>query len=304
MSPRQLAISGALAGALLLLAFTSSVHAQQLGVLCGPDGAGYCTPYAPSGVSTSSVWGLQQFAGFYPDTSVSQSSYSECSGAGCLFFGSGYALPRNSAPNWTAAYTVGSGGAFSAIQYFVQFDASGEPYTPINWNAITPVVPFTLGTTTTAIAASSSLWNDISTSTITNCNSGNLIGDSLCAAGAYLFLPSPSVFAAYSLLPVTLSTHWPFSWLNEVDTTISTATSSTGQLPSYSLDLFTAASTTFASTTLPNFMPSFTFFSSSTVMTYLPSDDWSALQSLLAAALWLGFVADVFFTLRNRFHRV
>jgi len=187
------------------------------------------------------------------------------------------------------------------IPYFQVQGVSGSP----DWSLITTPPPFTLGTTSAAIAASSSLWASLTlASSSAQCDTGNLFSDGLCAAGAYLFVPAPSTFEEYASLPQTEQGHWPFSWIFGVESQIDTATSTTGNLPAWSLDLNSAASTTFASTTMPNFLPSFTFFSSTTVMTFLQPSQWDAMQALLAAVLWLGLVVDIFFVLRNRFHRV
>lgn len=174
--------------------------------------------------------------------------------------------------------------------------------TGVDWNLINvaPAVPY--GAITFA-TSSASLFAAFSTTTIAvSCATGNVFSDALCAAGTFLFIPNPTILNQYLQLPSIQQTHFPFSWLYQVQSTINTQSASTGNLPTYSLDLATVDPST--STPLGGVLPNFTFFSSSTVMAYLPSSDWSNLQALLAAVLWLGLVVDIFFVLRNRFHRV
>lgn len=174
-------------------------------------------------------------------------------------------------------------------------------YTP-DWSLLS--VPIVYSSTSTALATSSALWGSISlASTTQQCNSGNLFSDGLCSAGVYLFVPNQQILAAFAELPQAESTHWPFSWIIAVQTAFSSqGASSTANLPTYSYDL---ASVDPASTTpLGPILPTFTFLSSTTVLTYISQANWNLLQALVTSLLYLLFAYDVFFTLRNRFHRV
>jgi len=362
MTPRQLAISGALAGGLVIFALFSAglVHADVYQTDFGTEdntegnswvlqiGTGYSgTASALSffaGASLPSplsgpIMDVEQYSDGTYGTLIGTCSFDQTTAAG-TYATSTFEVARNPSGDSGLGCNI---QPTSYVALFFQSDATGGQYfrfygsasqappvvnvvstpggavvTPylylsgvygansIDWTQITPAIPFTLGTSSTAIAASSSLWGALSTSTISTCNSGDPVADAICAAGAFLLLPSPSVFEQFAELPTAEQAHWPFSWLYQVQTIVTGQTATTGNMPAYSMDLFSAASTTFnsASTSMPDFLPSFTFFSSSTVMTYLPQTDWTALQTLLVAVLVLGLVADVFFTLRNRFHRV
>jgi hypothetical protein len=117
------------------------------------------------------------------------------------------------------------------------------------------------------------------------------------------FVPNPHILNSYAQLPQTEASHWPFSWVISIQAAFSgQSASSTANLPSYTLNF---ASVDPASTTaMGPILPSFTALSSTTVLTYIGQTNWNLLQSFIVAILYLMFGYDVFFTLRNRFHRV
>lgn len=174
----------------------------------------------------------------------------------------------------------------------------------VDWTAITTSPPFTLGTTSTAIAASSSLWSSISiASSSLSCSTGNVFSDALCSAGAYLFIPSPAVLNNFSLLPQQLGTRFPFSWIYGVQSAINglTASSTTNFEPAIlNLHDLGVGSTT----PIGNILPNFDALSTSTIQKYMPVGTWDDIQLLISASLWLGLGLYLFYETRSLLHRV
>lgn len=180
-------------------------------------------------------------------------------------------------------------------------NCTGTPYFTLNaspdWSG--------LNATSTALT---SLYQAGASSTLSviqqRCSgSGNIFGDAICAAFVFVFVPDPQILNQFAALPTTEADHWPFSWVAGVTTAFDAlSASSTSNLPTYSMNL---ASVDPASTTpLGPILPSFTFFSSSTVLQYIGQSNWNALMAIMTAVLYMLLVYDIFFTLRNRFHRV
>jgi len=133
---------------------------------------------------------------------------------------------------------------------------------------------------------------------------GNLFAEGLCSASAYLFLPSTDTINEWSDFASSTSQKFPFSWIIGVQHVFSTfSASSTANLATSTMDLsrMDFASSTAFGHILPS---SFDFFGLGTVQKYMPAGFWAAMQTLIAAGLWLAFAADVFFTARNQMHRV
>lgn len=191
---------------------------------------------------------------------------------------------------------------YSTVYYSTFYwDGSNTP-SSVNWSAIQ--FPTVFSSTTAAIAASSSLWQSFAlASTSQQCDSGNVFADAFCIAGSYLFIPNPNILNQWATLPQTLANDWPFSWIVQVQTAFnSQSASSTSNFPAYSLGY--AGVDPASTTAMGGILPTFSFFSSSTVLQYVGSSNWAILQTLIAAALWLLLATDIFFTIRNRFHRV
>jgi len=130
--------------------------------------------------------------------------------------------------------------------------------------------------------------------------SGNIFSYGICVAFSYLFLPSPQVLNEWGTLASTSAQHFPISWFYEVRDAFSgiTASSSTMTEFEFSMHDLGLGSTT----AIGNVLPDATIFSTSTITHFMPAGVWVAIQALMAAALWLGLAADIWFTSRNLFH--
>jgi len=155
-----------------------------------------------------------------------------------------------------------------------------------------------------AMATSSSLFTGLSASTTLaalqgQCStSGNIFAEAFCIAGAFLFVPDPTLLNKWSQLPDSIQLRFPFSWIASIMSTWQAlAASSTDNSPSLSYNLRDLG---IGSTTpMGNILPNTVVFSTSTVETYLSPGILSALKTLAGVAILLVFVADVFFTSRN-----
>jgi len=175
---------------------------------------------------------------------------------------------------------------------YEQFNSS------INWGAYSS--PLIFSTSSQAIATSSPLWGQLSTSSISVCDdAGNIFSTGICVAFSFLFLPNPDVLTQWSQLPQVIYTKFPFSWIVGVQTEFSSlAASSTANLPTYSYDLHALGIG--STTAIGNILPTYTGFSSTTVLTYVSPALWSIGQTLIGATLWLLLGFDIYSTVRRR----
>jgi len=167
--------------------------------------------------------------------------------------------------------------------------------------------PLVFSTSSSAIAASSSLWGAFaSTSVLTaTCNTGNLFGDALCTAFSYLFVPNPNVLNQYAGLPGVIETRFPFSWVVGVQSAFNGLTaSSTANMIDLEFDYPTMGIGTSTPLGLSAIAPKIEVFGTSTIEKYIGSTYWALFQTLISLAIWLTLTADVFFTVRNSMHRV
>jgi len=166
--------------------------------------------------------------------------------------------------------------------------------------------PAVFSTSSAAIAASSSLWASMTLASSTlSCQTGNIFSDGLCAAVSYLFLPNPNILNAYAGLPFLIQTKFPFNWVASTTAIISgMSASSTANMIELKYTFAGSQISSSSPLALPNILPSQTVFSSSTIETYITPSQWAFFQTLIAAAIWLTFAADVFFTVRNKMHTV
>jgi len=181
-------------------------------------------------------------------------------------------------------------------------DSGGLTVSP-NWGGITYAPGVDFGPLS-FIASSTALYSDANASSslaaiASQCSeTGNIFGRAICWAGAYLFIPNPTVLNNYASLPTLMSTKFPFSWLVAVKTAITALSAGGGTTQEYTFNLHDLG---LGSTTpLGNVLPNYTGFSSSTVFTYISPTIWAAGQALIAAALWLALGFDIYVTVRRR----
>lgn len=194
------------------------------------------------------------------------------------------------------------------IPYFVLFDSGGAP---INWSSITASPPFTLGTTTTAIAASSSLWGSLSiassslacgTESITDPASYISVG--ICQGVSFLFIPAPTVLQQFAEIPNNFTQVFPFSWVygfQAVFDNFEASSSENVYTANYNLASLPLLA---ASTSIGNVLPNVQVFGTTTIEQLMPTGVWNAIQSLLAASMWISLGYFIWRDTVKEMHRV
>jgi len=184
-------------------------------------------------------------------------------------------------------------------------DCSLARVAAIDWSALS--LPLVYSSSSQALATSSALWSSLSLASSTqNCNSGNVFSDALCGAGVFLFVPNTGVVdALVNLASTTIPSKFPFSWLYGVSSVVAAfpAASTTPNLFSITYNFAGSEMSSTSPLSLPQILPAATVFASTTIETYLSPAQWAFFQTLIAAAIWLAFGADVFFTVRNAMHK-
>lgn len=191
------------------------------------------------------------------------------------------------------------------LQMFGQIYSQGQ--NPINFGGI--YFPYVYSTSSVAIASSSSLWGSLNVaSTTQQCETGNVFQTGFCTAMAFLFLPNPDILNGYVGLFSTSSTggffaRFPGNYIVGVSNAWgSLSASSTANLALVEFD-FPGVSTTTPG--FGGFIPDkIVILSTSTISQYFSPTVWNALQYLISAGLWLGLATNIFFTVRNKMHRV
>lgn len=177
----------------------------------------------------------------------------------------------------------------------------------INWNQI--FFPTIFSTSSQAIATGSPLWGSLSlASTSVQCDSGNIFSDGICAAFAYLFVPEPTILNQYVQLFATSSptgfySKFPGSYALGISSAFSSLSASSSQNVSLLAFDFPGISTTTPG--FGQFIPErIEILSTTTISRYYPDNIRLAMLFLISCGLWLGLATDVFFTVRNRMHKV
>lgn len=194
---------------------------------------------------------------------------------------SAYSYPASL--NWSAVSATSS----LLFQYPPSWKSgTNTPYTLPYLTAGTGTIPWE------AIATSSGLYAQ------DYCAGSTAIAWPICISFSYLFIPQPSAMAQFAGIPQLLSQRFPFSWFYGIPTTLSTLTaSSTETFPVYRFQLQDLG--VGSTTAIGNILPDAVVLSTSTVSHYLDDSTRQALRALAAAALWLVFAADVFFTVKH-----
>jgi len=202
--------------------------------------------------------------------------------------------------------TSPAAGNYYMLLYDANYAPTGE-YFPFYWTGFVPMVssqidfsqyytPTVFSTTSAAIAASSSLWGAYaSTSQLTDtCTTGNVFGDALCSAVAFLFVPNPNVVSGFTMIPTVAGTRFPFSWIYGVQAEFSSlSASSTKNMSTLSINF--ADLDIGSSTPMGSILPNVTVFSTTTVTQYIGLTTWQYFQDWIGFTLWLGLIADIFF---------
>lgn len=130
---------------------------------------------------------------------------------------------------------------------------------------------------------------------------GSDIGNGICIAVGYLFVPTPESVQAIPNLQTSLALHAPFSWVYGTISTWNTlSASSSVNLPIYTVDSskFDFSSSTALGSILPS---SITLLSTSTINTYLPAGIHDTLYTLASFAIALSAVGYMFSRTRKIF---
>jgi len=164
--------------------------------------------------------------------------------------------------------------------------------------------PLVFSTSSQAIATSSGLWDSLSTTTMPSCvNAGNIFSEGLCTVFVFLFVPNPNVLNEFMSLPTLINEKFPFSYATGFY-------SAFNGLSASSTDNFLSVSINFhdigmgSTTPFGNFVPNLTVLSTTTILTYITQSQWDFVQLLIAGGLWLMLAFDIFFTVRDKLHKV
>jgi len=190
---------------------------------------------------------------------------------------------------------IGKTARYNAPTTVPYFDmaATFAPYPTGSFNELTGLSP-----------ASSTIFGTNATSS-TACDAvSNDLGWVLCTTMSYLFVPSGQILNNYALLPQLIESKFPFSWVASTSAVVSGFTaSSTSNFITLGYNFAGSPMASTSDISLPKILPSVTVFSTSTIEYYLGDTTWALFQTLIAAAVWLTFLADVFFTVRNNMHK-
>jgi len=237
----------------------------------------------------------------------------DTSGVGCTFSSANYveiAFPTNASGtihiSWYGSVNLPSGwtivsNPYTTIQapFLITNGLAGGPG-GINWAAINQSPPIPYGAISFA-TTSAGLFSAFSTTTIAaQCSTGNVVSDALCAAGAFLFIPNPTVLQNYTDLPAIMQSKFPLSYVAALqqDWSAISATSSTSSMITVGInfhDVDPSASSSFGS-----ILPNVTVLSKATIETYIPDSMWQFFQFLIAIGIWIAFATDVFFFVKNK----
>jgi len=183
--------------------------------------------------------------------------------------------------------------------YLVAYDSMGRTIVP-DWRAMNPLrnsyVSQYIGTSTSIFSGTTS---SSTLEAIANecADQGNLFTRAICRAFSYLFVPNPMVFNEFVTLGSTTASKFPFSWVYGIKEELENL-SATSATTSFTVDMSSAG---VGSTTIfGNILPNITLFSYDTVTEYMPVGIWTAIQALMAAALWIALGYDIYHTVRRR----
>lgn len=163
---------------------------------------------------------------------------------------------------------------------------------------------FGFGITAQGIATSSGLFSGQTATTTLDalaeqCSQmGNIFSEGMCVAFSFLFVPSEKSMGQFSKLTNLISIKFPFSYINSVAETwkgLQATTSSAVPTFSYGLGSLGIGSTT----AMGNILPDFDVLSASTMQYWLPATAWDPLKALVAIAIILVLISDIYFTSRN-----
>jgi len=172
----------------------------------------------------------------------------------------------------------------------------------INFNSIAPPPPFTLGTTSDSIAASSSLWGSLSLASSTleqSCGTESItdpasyISVGICQVFSFLFVPSPTTVSQYYQLPTIIQGRAPVSWFQTLVSTWGSVSASSSAnmadvvIPFHDLGIG-------STTAMGNILPNITILSSTTITTYLSPNILGTLLFLESAAIWVLFAYFIY----------
>jgi len=188
----------------------------------------------------------------------------------------------------TTTYYNGS-NAFAYMEF--TYDAGSGQVTGFNGSIFQGVTDSDL---VAEIASTSVFGGGNATSTLeamkNTCNQeDNIFGKAVCIAFATLFMPSTATIDNLFSTLDSAKIKFPFSWIYGIQTTYnSLAVSSSSAMTTLSFNL---GSLGIGSTSpMGNILPNTEVFSKNTIETYISPTLWATFQTLIAAAMWLGFI--------------
>jgi len=207
-------------------------------------------------------------------------------------------IPSNNRVSWDSGFALGQTSLWTAASVPIDF---GLFQFPVVYSA-----------SSSALAASSSLWgayassSNILTSSCSTSNNpldSNFYSGALCVGVAFLFVPDPHTLDEGTALANDAQTRVPFSWTIGLSQmySISTASSSSNMI-SLVIDLRSvdpASSTPFRA-----FLPRWEVLSTTTILKYIGTERWAFYQLLMSGAIWLGLATMMFMEVRHKTHKV
>lgn len=114
---------------------------------------------------------------------------------------------------------------------------------------------------------------------------GNVFGEAICSAFAFVFIPSPTIMDGFAALPTVASARFPFSWFVGMQRTYDGLTaSSTANMATVVIPFASHVAT---SSAFGTFMPDVTVLSSTTITEFMPSGFLNTMLLLEGLAIWV-----------------
>jgi len=127
----------------------------------------------------------------------------------------------------------------------------------------------------------------------------------LCSAGAYLFVPEPTILNQYANFPNVIAEKFPFSVFYDIsDAFGGLAATTSSSTPKLTIPYATIAIGTSSPLGLSNIVGNTDVFSTTTITQYIGSSNWAIFMTLISAAIWLALGANIYFTVRDRMTHV
>jgi len=120
------------------------------------------------------------------------------------------------------------------------------------------------------------------------CQESNALGNVICKVVAFLFYPSSDTLSGISDERDEILTKFPFAYVTDFNTAVSTVSTTSTDVPSYSIDLSTSS--------LPIDVP---VFNEDKIREYAGDSNVTLFRGLMTGALWIGLGFFMFHTIKR-----